>query len=293
MKIAAIVFGGVAWAARCTTVLNPAALLEYQNYVTRSEQAMSTRFGKGELAWVADSGRREALAELSAGRQVRRNVSDPAVNQRAAERNATVLDWIGAIRIRATRIEDLVSVLQDYAKYSTMYRPIIFACKSQPIAGSHPAAYDVVMGLQNSFNAASIFPQHYAFELKSRTEYSGDGQMLLVHSRSSEVRESDSGVPGRADFLELHHDHGIMWAVNTYWRARQSGPDLYVEFEAITLARSVQGFQCKIGIIPVPKMVIAGVMDSIPSESLEVMLSATKAECERRSLARTGRIARE
>ena len=123
-------------------------------------------------------------------------------------------------------------------------------------------------------------------------EVGGDGRMLLVHSRSSEIRESDSGVPGRADFLETHHDHGIMWAVNTYWRARQSGPDLYVEFEAITLARSVQGFQCKIGIIPVPKMVIAGVMDSIPSESLEVMLRATKAECERRSTVRTGRTAR-
>lgn len=286
----ALLFGGVAWSARCTTILNPQGLQEYQDYVTRSEKAMSVRFGKGDLAWVPDSARQEAMTNLNAGRQVRLNVNDASVNHRLAELNATVIDWIGAVRLRATRSEDLVAVLQDYGHCASIYRPMIYDCRSQAIAGSTPVAYDVTFGLQNTYRGVSLFPQHYSFEVKSRTEYSGDGRqagsMLLVHNQSSGIRESDSGVPGRMDFLEPYHDHGILWALNTYWRARQDGPDLYVEFEAITLARSVQEFKCKIGMLPVPKLIISGVMDSIPSESLDLMLTATHAEIKRRAAQR-------
>ncbi len=285
LAILVLVFGGVGRSARCVTVLDSPGLREYESYVTRAEKGMQARFASGDLAWIPDSARTQAIADLNAGRQVRWNVSDASVNQRAADLNATVIDWIGAIRIRGVRIPDLLAVLQDYARYPSIYGPMIYDCRSQPVAGSVPASYDVTFGLQNTYRAASLFPQHYAFQVKSRTDYSGDGNpggaMLLVHQRSSEIRESDSGVPGRADFLEPYHDHGILWALNTYWRARQSGPDLYVEFEAITLARAVQDFKCKIGLFPVPKLLVSGAVDSIPSESLDLMLAATKAECER------------
>lgn len=73
-----------------------------------------------------------------------------------------------------------------------------------------------------------------------------------------------------------------MWAFNTYWAARRKGPNLYVEFESITLARSVRNFSCRIGNVPVPKAMVANVMESLPAESLDLMLAGTKAECERR-----------
>ena len=92
----------------------------------------------------------------------------------------------------------------------------------------------------------------------------------MRHLRSDEIRESDSGVPGRTDFLEPYRDHGIMWALNAWWRARQRGPDLYLAFETVTLARSVQEFSCKLGLVPIPKSIIAGVMDSFPAEALEL-----------------------
>jgi hypothetical protein len=107
---------------------------------------------------------------------------------------------------------------------------------------------------------------------------------LFVHLGSSEIRESDSGVPGRNDFLEPYHDHGIMWALNAYWRARQQGKDIYLEFETITLARSVQAFACKIGFLPVPKSIVAAAMDTLPADSVTVILEGTKAKCEGRIL---------
>jgi hypothetical protein len=292
----ALVCGGVGWSAHCTTVLNQEALPQYQGYVARAENAMASRFAKGDLAWVPDSARPQAMTDLNAGRQVRRNISDAATNQSLAGLNATVIDWVGAIRIRSAGVQDLIAVLQDYPRYPSIYKPLIYDCRSQPVAGSAPPAYDVIFGIESTYRAA-VIPLHYSLEAKTRTEYSSDGRrpgsMLLVHSRAGEIRESDSGVPGRMDFLELYHDHGSLWALNTYWRAHQSGPDLYVEFETITLARSVEEFYCKIGLFRVPRLIISGAMEAIPNESVEVMLAGTKAACERAASHRETKVPRQ
>jgi hypothetical protein len=166
---------------------------------------------------------------------------------------------------------------------------MIFECRAERNADSPPAVYDVILGLQSAFRFASVFPQHYAFRVKGRIVHSSGASLpgasaLRVHLKASEIRESDSGVPGRTDFLEPYHDHGIMWALNAYWRARQGSAGLYLEFETITLARSVQAFACKIGFVPVPKSIVSAAMDSLPADSVTVILEGTKAECERRAL---------
>jgi len=280
---------GASWAARCTTVLDPHLVTEYENYVKRLEGAMASRLAAGELSWVPDSARKEAAAQLQNGQQVRWNVSDQATNQRAAGWNGTVVNWVGAIRIRGSHLQDLREVLQDYRHCGSIYNPLFYDCRAKPFDPSG-TAFEVTYGFQNTYRAASIFPQHFAFEVQSRTDFadsvSNGNRVLTVHSRSNQIRESDSGVPGRNDLLEPNHDHGIMWGLNTYWRAQQSGPDLYVEFEFVTLARSAQEFTCRIGIIPIPKAVVSRVIDTLPPESLELMLAATKAECERRTSGR-------
>jgi hypothetical protein len=138
------------------------------------------------------------------------------------------------------------------------------------------------------FRFLSVFPQHYAFQADAEIERLPwvPGGVLTMRLRSKEIRESDSGVPARDDLLEPYRDHGIMWALNAYWRARQSGPDVYLEFESITLARSVQAFSCKLGLVPVPKSTIAAAMEAIPSESVRIVLEGTRAECARQGARR-------
>jgi len=295
--VLALVSGGACWAARCTTIFDSRALREYETYVARAERDMLLRFAGSELSWVPEYARKAAAVEMGAGKPVRRNISEASTNQRLSVWNGTVVHWVGAARIRGTTLEELQAVLEDYGHYSVVYRPLIYDCRAQRVEAPAGSAYDVTFGFQNAYRAASVFPQHYSFEVKSRTDYSEGGSaadpVLVVHSRSDEIRESDSGVPGRHDLLEQYHDHGILWALNTYWRARQKGPDLYVEFEAITLARSIQEFMCRIGIIPIPKSIVSRVMDSLPGESVELMLAATKAECERKVSHPRARASRE
>jgi len=295
LALLVVLSAGASWAARCTTALDSRLVPEYENYVKRLEGAMASRLAAGELSWVPENARKEARAQLQSGRQVLWNVSDQTTNQRVAGWNGTVINWVGAIRIRGSRLQDLREVLQDYGRCGSIYNPLMYDCRAKALDASG-ASFEVTYGFQNTYRTASIFPQHFTFEVKARTDFTdsvSDGnRVLLVHSRSDQIRESDSGVPGRNDLLAPNQDHGIMWALNTYWRARPEGSDLYVEFEFVTLARSVQEFMCRIGIIPVPKAAIARVIDTLPPESLELMLTATKAECERRSSGRTSAVVR-
>jgi hypothetical protein len=259
-------------------------LREYETYVAEADVARATLFSTRELSWMPEAARIQAAAQLASGKLVRRNISNSGLNQRMAGQNGTVIDWIGAIRIRRTNLAQLQAVLEDYGSYASIYRPMIFECR---VKRTSAIAYDAIFGLHNKFRFASFFQQEYSFRMKARIDYSNRMRNgvseLSVHIRSNEIRESDTGIPGRTDFLEPYHDHGIMWAVNSWWRARQQGNDLYLEFQTITLARSVQKFACKLGIIPVPKSIISQVMDSIPAESVELMLAGTKQECERRA----------
>jgi len=288
---------GIGWAARCTTAVNTRALEEYENYVRSAEEAMPARFAKGQLATAPDGIRKRLLMDFEDGAPVRWNISQPDVNRRVAELNGTVIDWVGAIRIRDSSLAELRAVLEDYGSCASIYQPLIYNCRARKIDAASGTVYELTYGFQNVYRAATVFPQHYAFEVKARTEYRNESNrpdpLLTVHSRANEIRESDSGEPGRNDFLEPFHDHGILWGLNTYWRARPEGRDLYVEFEAITLARSVQEFMCKIGILPVPKYMVARVIDTLPGESLDIMLAGTKAECERRSARRLPQASRD
>ncbi|HLY19574.1 MAG TPA: hypothetical protein VKR61_20245 [Bryobacteraceae bacterium] len=272
------------WGARCTTVLDPAILREYQDYVARVRQAAASR-NPVELWWVPQSESAEAAARLASGKVVRSNISDAALNRRIARQNGTVIHWIGAVRIRGTTLAALKSVLEDYSRYDRIYRPLIFDCKAERAAEGPPAAYHVTFGLHSAYRFASIFLQHYTFRVDARIEHSGinppDAPELRVYLAANEIRESDSGVPGRHDLLARYHDHGIMWDMTAFWRALPSGPDVYLEFETITLARSVESFACNLGIIPVPRSVVAAAMDSLPAQSVETILQGTKAECER------------
>jgi hypothetical protein len=284
--LGALAFARIGRAARCTTSLDPRVVHEYEGYLSAADEARLGRFDAGELSWIPDPARGGAESALREGRSIRRNIALGRAAERFADLNGAVIHWVGAIRIDGAGLDDLKGVLQDYGRYPEIYSPLIYECRAQPAADTAGTAYEVMFGLQNVYRVASFFPQHYSFRIKSRSTYSQHtgkaGPALAVHWRAHEIQESQSGVPGRNDFLDPDQTHGVLWAFNTYWLARRKGPNLYVEFESITLARSVRNFSCRIGIVPVPKAIVANVMESLPAESLDLMLAATKVECERR-----------
>ena len=243
----------VLWAARCTTTLDPTVRREYDDYVAQAE------------------GRMPARVAAATGR-MRRNISDAALNRRLAPRNGTVIHWMGGVHLPRVTLAEVRAILTDYAGYERIYRPMIF--ESRPAESG-----EVILGLHSTFRFVSIIPQHYSFRTPVRFTSSFDDNLLRVHVRAGEIRESDSGVPGRDDFLPPYQDHGILWALNAYWNARPEGDGVYLEFESITLARSAQAFVCRLGIMPVPRSVVASAMDAIPADSVNTVLEGTRRAC--------------
>jgi len=185
--------GGIAWAARCTTSADPGILREYANYVAAAEQAMSSRFDGGELAWVPGPESKQAAARLASGRLVRWNLSDKAFNARLAGQNGTVIHWIGAVRIPGASLANVKSVLEDYDRYARIYQPMVFESKAVRNGDAPHAAYDLVLGLHSSFRFASLFPQHYSFQVKGRIEDTSGASLagssaLRVHLAAGEIR---------------------------------------------------------------------------------------------------------
>ncbi len=249
---------------------------------------MPARFELGELAWMPATAAKDAAARLVSGHSARWNISDANLNERIAGRNGTIIDWVGAIRIPRTSVADVAEVLHDPSTFERIYQPIVFLCRSKGRRESSGSKQEIVLGLRSVFRFLSVLPQHYAFEADAEIERPSraTGGVLTMNLRSTQIRESDSGVPGRNDLLEQYRDHGIMWALNAYWRARQTGLDVYLEFESITLARSVERFSCKLGVIPVPKSTVASAMEAIPSESVRIVLEGTRVECARQGARR-------
>jgi hypothetical protein len=92
-------------------------------------------------------------------------------------------------------------VLEDYGHYARIYQPMVFESKAVRNGDGPGAAYDAILWLHSAFRLVSLF-QHYVFRVKGHIEETlgaslPESSALRVHLGASEIRESDSGVPGR------------------------------------------------------------------------------------------------
>jgi len=275
----------VCWAARCTTELNPALLKEYDAYVRSAEETAEQQFLAGELSFVPGPKREAATTRLNAGKTVKFDRNPAAFNERLVEMNGSIFHNTGAILIRNTALDELAAVIEDYTNCTSIYEPLVYECSVTAATGSGES-YRIVHGYHYVYRF--IRAMNFSFRAESEVDRailgSGEDRFLRLHQAALVVRESISGMERSDDLFEPGNDHGILWDFDAYWRARAIGNDLYVEFDVVTLGRSVQTFSCKVGIIPVPRAIIARVAKRLPSETVELMLTATKRECERRAV---------
>jgi hypothetical protein len=101
-----------------------------------------------------------------------------------------------------------------------------------------------------------------------------DANHQYSFSRSTRIREiSDPGTPTEHP-LALGHDHGFMWRLNSYWAFQQVDDGVLVECEAISLTRDIpSGLGWMVGPF----------VNSIPRESLQFTLEATRKALEQRA----------
>lgn len=158
-----------------------------------------------------------------------------------------VHDWIGTAFIPGVTVAQVLSVVQDYDHLTRYYQPDVEASRLISRDG-------------NDFRIFMRLRKHKVITVVLDTDYDVhyarlDANHWYSDSVSTRVVEQDGG------------DHGFLWRLNSYWRFVQVSDGVFIQCEAISLTRDIpSGLGWMIGPF----------VTSIPRESLEFTLSATR-----------------
>ncbi|MHB8411347.1 MAG: hypothetical protein ACYDDI_05295 [Candidatus Acidiferrales bacterium] len=243
--------------------LRPDTVAAFHRYVALSETRMDASLNSGQtFLWIdrlPNEQRTGALARLRAGHVVIQRLQTLENGKPIAVPNALIHHWVGTVFIPGATLRQTLTFIEDYNHQSEYYRPQVIASK---ILWHHGNDYRIYLRLyEKKILTCVLDTQH-------EVRYSVIGQSRAwSRSRSTEIREVAAwGKPDEHD-LPAGHDDGYLWAINTYWRFEQRDGGTYVECQSISLTRDIP---------PGLGWLIGPYVESIPRESLEFTLGATR-----------------
>ncbi len=174
--------------------------------------------------------------------------------------------WIGITFIPGASMARVLSVVQDYNHHAQVYSPEI----TQSRLISHRG---------NDFTVFYRFRKHKVVTVTLDTEHSVhyarlDDAHWWSETYSTKIAEvADAGKPTEHE-KPIGSDSGFLWRMNSYWRFAEREGGVYVECESISLTRDIPtGLGWLIG----------SMVNSIPRQSLEFTMTATRDAVESRA----------
>jgi len=298
VQIAAPVFLGAtaAPAAPCQSTLDPTTNADYEAYLKTARPLAERPIGR-VLDRVPEDQRSAALGVLANNQPYVWNLNANQLHGALAVYKGVVVDWVGAIRIRGISAETFFSVLQRYDEYKKWYKPYIFDCYARPIEGPGVKDFLVTSIVHDVYEKPGpmVPDQHFSFEITAEANFlwagSGEGKTALIRTHATKIREANSGHPEHADsrkendLLPPGHGQGVLWRSDTWWRAIQEGPDLYAEYQSLSLARSLEAVEvfslCSVLRLPGLKGKALESMTVRPRNTVMAVVKDTKAACEK------------
>jgi len=168
--------------------------------------------------------------------------------------------WRGTVFVPGATAKDFLRVVQDVDHFASYYTPQVVRSKLVANSGEQR---QVSMRLR----------QHKVITVTLDTTYDVRyGALDSTHgysiSRSTQVSEIADAETAHEHALAPGDDHGFMWRLNSYWSYAQRSDGLLLQLEAVSLTRDIP-----LGL----DWVIGPFVFSIPRESLEFTLNATRA----------------
>jgi len=245
----------------------------FDRYVKRVEARNEGELKRGtDLLWVdglPEKQRAEAYAALRRGEVKVRKLEIFDSDKPMACPGGMIHHWTGVVFVPRTKLDDVLSVLEDYDKHSVYYAPDVERSKIESREGDH-------------FRVFLRFRRHKLITVVLDTEH--EVQYIhdapgRAHSRSSAVRIAEVQNAGKNDESEKTpgDDDGFMWRMETWWRMEERDGGVYVQSEVASLTRDIPT-----GLA----WMIKPFVTDIPKESLTFTLQATRRAVETRLPAR-------
>jgi len=243
--------------------LNAETREAFERYVHLTEARNENELKRGTaLLWVdglREEQRAEAYAALKRGELKMQKLETREDGKPIPCPGGMIHHWTGVIFIPGAKLEEVLSVLEDYDRHSMYFAPDVERSKTESRSGDH-------------FRIFLRFRRHKFITVVLATEhdvdYFHDGP-ARAHSRSSAVRIAEVENAGKSDEREKTpgDDNGFLWRMETWWRMEERDGGVYVQSEVASLTRSIP---TGLG------WMIAPFVTSIPKESLTFTLQATR-----------------
>jgi hypothetical protein len=244
----------------------------FERYTRLVEARYEAELKRGTaLLWVdgqSEQQRTEEYAALKRGEVMLKKQEILDNNKPISCPGGLIHHWTGLVFIPGAKLEDVLSVLEDYDHHAVYYTPDVERSKIESRDGDH-------------FRVFLRFRRHKVITVVLNTEhevqYFHDGPGK-AHSRSSAVRIAEVENAGKSDEREKApgDDDGFMWRMETWWRMEERDGGVYVQGEVASLTRDIPtGLGWMIGPF----------VTGIPKETLTFTLEATRKAVQSRRLA--------
>jgi hypothetical protein len=171
-----------------------------------------------------------------------------------------VQDWIGAVFIPKTTLQETLRVVQDYPQHAEMYKPDISFVKVL----SHTGGDYVIRSriVKSKFFISDVLDLDNAIHYVTLDS-------KRVYSRSASQRVVEISNPGKQNERELPpgHDRGLMWRINGYWFFEESDGGVFITCESITLTRDIPFLMGKM---------LSPILHELPAEAIKTSLEQTR-----------------
>jgi hypothetical protein len=239
-----------------------ATLHGYQDYVAKVEARNGSGLSQRTSLWIdelPEPDRTHAYEKLKRGGVEMRRLGRNEGEYAPKIPGGMIHDWQGLVFIPGAKLEQVLSILQDYNKHSLYYAPDVESAKIESREGDHFRVY-MRFRRQKIVTVVLNTEQDVMYFRDSATR---------EHSRSSAIRIREVANPGTKDEKEKspEEENGFLWQMETWWRMEEREGGVYVQNEAVTLTRDIPA---GLG------WLIGPFVTSIPKETLEFTMNATR-----------------
>jgi hypothetical protein len=167
--------------------------------------------------------------------------------------------WVGLAFMPAVRMDDAVTLLQDYDRHAEVYKPVVQRSKILWRDGDRFRVF--LRFSQQKLITVTVNSEHEAEFVRAGVD------RVYSRIRSTRIAEVADAGTEREHERPVGRDGGYLWRLNTYWRFLQRGGGTYIQCESLTLTRDIPfGFGWLVGPF----------VTSIPRESLIFTMQRTR-----------------
>jgi hypothetical protein len=235
--------------------LNPRTVEAFDVYIHRAETEMEqTLQGNQTFLWSEQTP--ERAQEVSRGR-----VEAQFWSGRGPVKvpNGLIHDWIAAVFIPESSIQQIFAVIQEYDNHKNIYKPEVVDSK---LISHDNNDFQIYLRLLKKKIITVVLDTYHEVHYRPV-----DQTRWVCRSYTTRIAEVENAGSREERVLPPDSGYGFLWRLHSYWRFQERDAGVVVECRAISLTRDVP-FGLGWAIEPI--------IQKLPKESLINTLEATR-----------------